>query len=89
MSEVKLLEIKPDFRRKQDLLRRNLGRLWGVSFSGSGRLEEICVKLYINEQKEAYVLDRLRREGRTGQIQRIRENEYLYTGCLLYTSRCV
>ncbi len=86
MSEVKLLEIKPDFRRKQDLLRRNLDRLWGVSFSGSGRLEEICVKLYINEQKEAYVLDRLRREGRTGQIQRIRENEYLYTGSFFDTN---
>lgn len=86
MSEVKTLEIKPDFRRKQDLLRRNLDRLWGVSFSGSGRLEEICVKLYINEQKEAYVLDRLRREGRTGQIQRIRENEYLYTGSFFDTN---
>lgn len=86
MSEVKLLEVKPDFRRKQDLLKRNFGRLWGVSFSGNGRLEEICVKLYINEQKESYVLDRLRREGRGGEIQRIRENEYLYTGSFFDTN---
>lgn len=86
MSDVTPLEIHSDYSRKQDLLKRNLDRLWGVSFSGSGRLEEICIKFYVNESAEAYVLDRLYREGRGGEIQRIRENEYLYSGAFFDTN---
>lgn len=86
MSNVTPLEIHSDYSRKQDLLKRNLDRLWGVSFSGSGRLEEICIKFYVNESTEAYVLDRLYREGRGGEIQRIRENEYLYSGAFFDTN---
>lgn len=86
MSDVTPLEIHSDYSRKQDLLKRNLDRLWGVSFSGSGRLEEICIKFYVNESTEAYVLDRLDREGRGGEIQRIRENEYLYSGAFFDTN---
>ena len=86
MSDVTPLEIHSDYSRKQDLLKRNLDRLWGVSFSGSGRLEEICIKFYVNESTEAYVLDRLYREGRGGEIQRIRENEYLYSGAFFDTN---
>lgn len=86
MSDVTPLEIHSDYSRKQDLLKRNLDRLWGVSFSGSGRLEEICIKFYVNESTEAYVLDRLYRESRGGEIQRIRENEYLYSGAFFDTN---
>ena len=86
MSDVTPLEIHSDYSQKQDLLKRNLDRLWGVSFSGSGRLEEICIKFYVNESTEAYVLDRLYREGRGGEIQRIRENEYLYSGAFFDTN---
>ncbi len=86
MSGVELLDIRPDYCRKQDLLRRNLDRLWGVSFSGNGRLEEICIKFRIIEEKEAYVLDRLYREGRGGEIQKIRDNEFLYTGAFFDTN---
>lgn len=86
MSDVTPLEIRSDYSRKQDLLKRNLDRLWGVSFSGSGRLEEICIKFYVNESTETYVLDRLYREGRGGEIQRIRENEYLYSGAFFDTN---
>ena len=57
-----------------------------MSFSGNGRLEEICIKLRINEEKEAYVLDRLYREGRGGEIQKIRDNEFLYTGAFFDTN---
>ena len=86
MSDVTPLEIHSDYSRKQDLLKRNLDRLWGVSFSGSGRLEEICIKFYVNESTGTYVLDRLYREGRGGEIQRIRENEYLYSGAFFDTN---
>lgn len=86
MSDVTPLEIHSDYSRMQDLLKRNLDRLWGVSFSGSGRLEEICIKFYVNESTETYVLDRLYREGRGGEIQRIRENEYLYSGAFFDTN---
>ena len=36
--------------------------------------------MYINEKQEPYILNRLKREGRGGELMRIRENEYLYTG---------
>lgn len=86
MSNVEILEFCADYARKQELLKRNLDRLWGVSFSGNGRLEDICIKFYINEEKEAYVLDRLYREGRGGEVQKIRDNEFLYTGSFFDTN---
>jgi len=76
----------PEYEEKKALLQRNLGRCWGVSFGGRSRLEEICMKVYIDEIREPYILDRLYREGRGGEILRIRENEYLYSGAFFDTN---
>ena len=43
-------------------------------------MEELHMELYIHEPKESYVLDRLSREGRGGQIKKIGRNRYLYSG---------
>ena len=76
----------PEYEEKKALLQRNLGRCWGVSFGGRSRLEETCMKVYIDEIREPYILDRLYREGRGGEILRIRENEYLYSGAFFDTN---
>lgn len=76
----------PEYEEKKALLQRNLGRCWGVSFGGRSRLEEICMKVSIDEIREPYILDRLYREGRGGEIVRIRENEYLYSGAFFDTN---
>ena len=43
-------------------------------------METLCMKLFIDEKREDYVLNRLNREGRGGEILKIRENTFLYTG---------
>jgi len=67
-------------------LQQNLSLVWGVSFGGKGRKEIICMKLYIDESTESYVLRRLYREGRGGEILRLDKNIYLYTKELFDTN---
>lgn len=80
MNHVRLTDFVLGFSRKQELLDQNLHRCWGVSFGGSSRMERIYIKLRIDEKTESHILNRLSREGHGGEILRIRENEYLYSG---------
>ena len=83
ICRVVRLEEYPDYEKRQEELRRNRKACWGVSFSGSSRslrMEEICLKLRIDEKREEYVTDRLRREGRGGEVLRIDEHTVLYSG---------
>lgn len=76
-----------DYERTYEALLANIKRCWGVSFgSGRSRLETICLRLSIDEEKEPYVLKRLYREGKGGEILKIREHEYLYTGAFFDTN---
>ncbi len=86
MTDVEPLEARDDRPRKLEQLENNLQKLWGVSFSGMERLEEIYLRLYIDEKKEAHIINRLYREGRGGEIQKIRDNEYLYSGAFFDTN---
>lgn len=86
MTKVKQLTICPDYQYKQELLEKNRSKCWGVSFGGTNRIEEIYLKLYIDEKNEPYILQRLYREGRGGEVLRIRENEYLYSGTFFDTN---
>lgn len=86
MSEIRHMHLVPEYDRLQEKLTQNLPRCFGVSFGGYTRIEEIHIKLYINEEKEDYILNRLFREGRGGEIMRIRENEYLYSGSFFDTN---
>jgi len=52
---------------------------WGVSFVMAEKKQELRMKLFIDEQKEEYVLERLRREGRGGIIEHVEKNTYLYS----------
>lgn len=80
MSKIKALKKYEDYDTLQEALKRNLPNCWGVSFGGNARLEEIHLTLHINEESEPYILERLHREGRGGQVLRIRENTFLYYG---------
>ena len=84
---VELLEPYEGYDRAKEDLKRNLDKCWGVSFGNrNSRQEEICLKLFIDEKKEPYVLNRLYREGRGGEVERIRENEFLYRGLFFDTN---
>ena len=82
--------VKEPFESYEEVLRdleKNKEKCWGVSFgSKTSRSEEIYIKLFVDEKKEPYILDRLYREGRGGEVMRIRENEYLYSGIFFDTN---
>lgn len=59
-----------------------LGRVFG---GGTSRMEEVCIKLYIDEEKEPYILNRLYREGRR-EIMKIRENRSFSTRAFFDTN---
>lgn len=75
-----------EYDQRKEQLKKNLEHCWGVSFGGASRLEEICVKLYIDEEREPYILNRLYREGRGGEILKVKEHEYLYSGAFFDTN---
>ena len=79
IKSVEPLEVCADYDEIKDGLARNIGLVWGVSFGGKSRKEILCIKLFIDEKSEGYILDRLHREGRGGEILRLEENLYLYT----------
>lgn len=79
ISTVEPLEVFADYDELRAALDRSLPLVWGVSFGGRTRKEILCMKLYIDERTEGYLLDRLHREGRGGEILRLEENLFLYT----------
>lgn len=44
------------------------------------------MKLYIDESREMHIVNRLEREGRGGEILKVQENVYLYTGVFFDTN---
>ena len=86
ITKLKLLDVCENYEELSQALERNQDHCYGVTFGGYSRMEEIYMKLHIDEEKEPHILDRLYREGRGGEILRIRENEYLYSGMFFDTN---
>ena len=63
----------------KEKLNNNLDKVWGVSFGGASRSEIICMKLHIDEQREQYIIDRVKREGQGGELLRLADNTFLYS----------
>lgn len=78
IKEVTLLEPFADYEKYQEDLKRNLSKVFGVSFGNDHVSDRIQLTLYINEQTEHFILERLKREGKGGTVTRIAENTYLY-----------
>jgi len=70
------VENAPELKEK---LNNNLKKVWGVSFGGTNRFEVICMKLYIDEKREQYIIDRVRREGQSGCLTKLEDNVFLFT----------
>lgn len=79
VTRVETGEKEPMFDLYRQNLSRNLFNCWGVSFGGRERTEQIFLRLRIDEERERFVLDRLRREGRGGEILRLGTNAFLYS----------
>ncbi|MBC8545708.1 WYL domain-containing protein [Clostridiaceae bacterium NSJ-31] len=72
-------ESVPEFEALQQALDRALPSCWGVSFGGRHRKEQLFMKLRIDAEQESYLLDRVRREGRGGELLQIDGNTFLYS----------
>lgn len=69
----------PAFEQAMAALHRNESRCWGVSFGKqTGRQETVAIRFAIDEATEGHILHRLEREGRGGEVSKIRDGEYLY-----------
>lgn len=89
ITKAEILEYCTFYEEKQDGLSRNLPKCFGVSFdagSRQARIEEIYLKLRIDEQREPFVLERLYREARGGEILKVCENTFLYSGVFYDTN---
>ncbi|NMM63450.1 WYL domain-containing protein [Clostridium sp. P21] len=79
VKSVKILDVCSNYEFLKDKLERNLDKCWGVSFGGKDREEKIFIKLYIDEEKESYIMNRINREGRGGKLEKVDKNIYIYS----------
>ena len=79
IKSVKVTEVCEKAQEYRDLLEKNIDKVWGVSFGERSRSEILCMKLYVNEETENYILERIAREGQNGEVLRLEQNIFLYT----------
>ena len=79
IKSVEAAEFAEDADTLREKLNNNLPKIWGVGFGGSHRMELICMKLFIDEEREQYIIDRVTREGQGGELLRLGDNTFLYT----------
>ncbi len=84
IKNVKLLEATDakDIKRARSYLDKNSPYVWGVSFypsvRGKGRLQKLILTINADDKKEAYIYQRLIREGEGGKVDRIAKNTLRY-----------
>lgn len=80
VKSLQLLEPVKDYDTLREALKRNHPYIWGVSFQNDGRSHTEWVKLtlHIQEDREAFILERLKREGKGGIINQIAPDTYTY-----------
>lgn len=82
LDHIKKVNIQnefPDYDAVAAVLKDEKPFCWGVSFGASRRRQWLRMELFIDEEKELYVLHRLRREGRGGVIERLNANTFRYS----------
>jgi len=79
IDSIEQQELYPDADKLRELERETAPMRWGVSYNGSRRTEQLCLKLHIDERTEQHVLRRIEREGRGGELLHIDKDTYLYT----------
>lgn len=80
VKQVEIKELYPDYQTVKEHLEKNKASAWGVSFQNNSHrhLEHVKLTLHINEHFEAYIINRLEREGKVGVVRRIAPDTYCY-----------
>ena len=73
-------EISPVYDKAREQLSQNQYKSWGVSFQNKTQthMHYLKMTLYIDTEKEPYVLQRLYREGKGGKVIQTNENLFTY-----------
>lgn len=79
ICQVKLCGTDQHFPSHIAAFERNSAACWGVSFGTSHEPDTVKLQIVLNEDSESYILNRLEREGRNGQIKRLDNGIYEYT----------
>lgn len=79
IRQVDLLDPDPQFSSHVEAFEKNCSACWGVSFGSSRKPDTVRMQVVLDEASELYILDRLEREGRNGQITRLEPGIYEYT----------
>lgn len=82
IKSVKIMEKYERFDHIMRNLEKNASYAWGVSFGNKNRsmpYEHLKMLLRIDEEREPYILDRLKREGRNGVLTRVDQNIYSFS----------
>ena len=78
IKEVCLLDKVASYEEHKENLTRNLSKVFGTSFGNDHINDTIKLTLFIDERTEAFIINRLKREGRGGIITHIAPNTYTY-----------
>ena len=80
IKKIEVLDFSDHYDSIKDKLIKNHPLIWGVSFQNtqSAHTETVKLTLYIHEEKEDFILERLEREGKGGVITHIAPNTFTY-----------
>lgn len=83
IKKVSLKDVCENYDLYLEKYFNNVNKCWGTSF-GNERSKEgtdfIEMTVYADEENEKFIIDRLKREGRSGDVSRIAKNTFLYKG---------
>lgn len=83
IKSVDILENCPEYDFYMEKYQKNAVYCWGTSFGAKRNkegIEYVKMTLRIDEKNEKFILDRLKREGRNGSVEKISENTFCYYG---------
>ena len=86
LKSITLGEPVGEASKLKEKLNHRLDKMWGVSFGSHRQPEVISMKLHVDESREQYILDRIKREGQGGNVTKVEENTFLYTKEVLDTN---
>lgn len=79
IKAVKLEDIHDAYEAWQNKAESRLSYCWGSTIKASAHKDDFEMVLYINEESEQYILHRLEREKRHGQVEKIETNYFRYS----------
>ena len=78
IKKISLKEIEAEYKRYYDVAEKFKKNLWGVSIGRNHHLEHIEMTLFVGDD-ELYIVNRLHREKRYGEVTAVDKNHYKFT----------